>query len=120
MLPASMCRHWTCSPGRLVRHGKCWRTQSEECADSVERTPSAKNIWKPSRTRRRSPACHRPLLDIASLPEHVDIFRLADAPALLIANERLVDAVRRLELNGVFEDWRFADRLITTVPPGEQ
>jgi uncharacterized double-CXXCG motif protein len=40
-------------------------------------------------------------LDAASLPEHVDIFRLADASTLLLANERLVDAVRRLELDGV-------------------
>ncbi|HEX8434027.1 MAG TPA: double-CXXCG motif protein [Archangium sp.] len=40
-------------------------------------------------------------LDATSLPEHVDLFRLADASTLLIANERLVDAVRRLELDGV-------------------
>ncbi|HYO51252.1 double-CXXCG motif protein [Archangium sp.] len=40
-------------------------------------------------------------LDAASLPEHVDIYRLADASTLIIANERLVDAVRRLELDGV-------------------
>ncbi|WP_257460363.1 SitI6 family double-CXXCG motif immunity protein [Archangium lipolyticum] len=40
-------------------------------------------------------------LDAASLPEHVDMFRLADASTLIIANERLVDAVRRLELDGV-------------------
>jgi hypothetical protein len=41
------------------------------------------------------------VLDAASLPEHVDIFRLADASTLLIANERLVDAVRHLDLDGV-------------------
>ncbi|WP_309897625.1 double-CXXCG motif protein [Archangium sp.] len=40
-------------------------------------------------------------LDAASLPEHVDIFRLADASTIILANERLVDAVRRLELDGV-------------------
>jgi uncharacterized double-CXXCG motif protein len=40
-------------------------------------------------------------LDASSLPEHVDIFRLAAASTLIIANERLVDAVRRLELDGV-------------------
>jgi uncharacterized double-CXXCG motif protein len=40
-------------------------------------------------------------LDATSLPEHVDVFRLADASTLIIANERLVDAVRRLELDGV-------------------
>ncbi len=34
-------------------------------------------------------------------PEHVDVFRLADASTLIIANERLVDAVRRLELDGI-------------------
>ncbi|EPX59310.1 hypothetical protein D187_003214 [Cystobacter fuscus DSM 2262] len=31
----------------------------------------------------------------------MDIFRLADASTRIIANERLVDAVRRLELDGV-------------------
>ena len=40
-------------------------------------------------------------LDAASLPRHVDIFRLADASTRIIANERLVYAVRRLELDGV-------------------
>ncbi|MFY0562519.1 double-CXXCG motif protein [Archangium lansingense] len=40
-------------------------------------------------------------LNASSLPEHVDIFRLADASTLIIANERFVDAVRRLELDGV-------------------
>ncbi|OJH42830.1 hypothetical protein BON30_00365 [Cystobacter ferrugineus] len=40
-------------------------------------------------------------LDASSLPPHVDIFRLADASTLIIANERLVDAVHRLELDGV-------------------
>lgn len=34
-------------------------------------------------------------------PEHVDVFRLADASTLISANERLVDAMRRLELDGV-------------------
>ena len=44
-------------------------------------------------------------LDTASLPKHVDIFRLADASTRIIANERLVEAVRRLELDGVvFKD----------------
>jgi len=40
-------------------------------------------------------------LDAASLPEHVDVFRLADASTLTIANERLVESVRRLALDGV-------------------
>jgi hypothetical protein len=31
----------------------------------------------------------------------VDIFRLAAASTLIIANDRLVDAVRRLQLDGV-------------------
>lgn len=40
-------------------------------------------------------------LDATSLPENLDVFRLADASTLIIASERLVDAVRRLELDGV-------------------
>lgn len=40
-------------------------------------------------------------LDAASLPEHVDIFRLTDWPTLIFATERFVEAVRHLELDGV-------------------
>lgn len=40
-------------------------------------------------------------LDAASLPEHVDVFRLSDWPTLIIATERLVEVVRQLELEGV-------------------
>ncbi len=38
-------------------------------------------------------------LDAASLPEHLDVFRLLDST--IIVNERLVDAVKRLDLDGV-------------------
>jgi uncharacterized double-CXXCG motif protein len=41
------------------------------------------------------------ILAAASLPEDLDVFRLADWSTLIIANERMVDAVRRLELDGV-------------------
>jgi len=40
-------------------------------------------------------------LDAASLPAHLDVFRLSDWPTLIIATERMVDAVKRLELDGV-------------------
>lgn len=39
-------------------------------------------------------------LDAASLPRDVDVFRLSDWPTLIIATERMVEAVRRLELDG--------------------
>jgi uncharacterized double-CXXCG motif protein len=42
-----------------------------------------------------------PILATASLPEDLDVFRLTDWSTLIIASERLVDAVRRLELDGV-------------------
>ncbi|WP_257463226.1 SitI6 family double-CXXCG motif immunity protein [Archangium lipolyticum] len=42
-----------------------------------------------------------PILATASLPEDLDVFRLADWSTLIIASERLVDAVKRLELDGV-------------------
>lgn len=42
-----------------------------------------------------------PVLDAASLPEHVDLFRLADWTTWIVASEHLVEAVRRLELDGV-------------------
>jgi uncharacterized double-CXXCG motif protein len=43
----------------------------------------------------------RILLDAASLPEHIDVFRFRDWPGCIIANERMVEAVMRLELDGV-------------------
>jgi uncharacterized double-CXXCG motif protein len=46
-----------------------------------------------------------PVLAGASLPEALDVFRLADASSLLIASARLVEAVGRLELDGlVFQE----------------
>jgi hypothetical protein len=41
------------------------------------------------------------LLDAASLPENIDVFRLRQGWTNIIASERLVDAVRRLALDGV-------------------
>jgi uncharacterized double-CXXCG motif protein len=40
-------------------------------------------------------------LDAGSLPEDVDVFRLANWPTFIVATERMVDAVQRLELDGV-------------------
>jgi len=40
-------------------------------------------------------------LAAATLPRHVDIFRLRDFPTLVIATERTVEAVHRLGLDGV-------------------
>lgn len=40
-------------------------------------------------------------LAAASLPEDVDVFRFLDAPGFIIASERMVDSVNRLELDGV-------------------
>jgi uncharacterized double-CXXCG motif protein len=40
-------------------------------------------------------------LEATSLPEHLDVFRLTDWPTLIFATERWVDAVKRLELDGV-------------------
>jgi uncharacterized double-CXXCG motif protein len=40
-------------------------------------------------------------LEATSLPEHLDVFRLVDFPTQIIATERMVDAVKRLELDGV-------------------
>jgi uncharacterized double-CXXCG motif protein len=41
------------------------------------------------------------ILDAASLPREQDLFRLADFESTFICTERFVDAVRRLELDGV-------------------
>jgi uncharacterized double-CXXCG motif protein len=41
------------------------------------------------------------ILAAASLPEDLDVFRLADWSGLIIASQRMVDAVTRLELDGV-------------------
>ncbi|MCP3137238.1 SitI6 family double-CXXCG motif immunity protein [Pyxidicoccus xibeiensis] len=42
-----------------------------------------------------------PILDAATLPGEVDLFRLAGWSSLIIATERFVDAVKRLGLDGV-------------------
>lgn len=42
-----------------------------------------------------------PILAAASLPISMDIFRLADWSSMIITTERMVDAVTRLELDGV-------------------
>ena len=41
------------------------------------------------------------VLDAASLPEDVDVFRMRDAWTVILVTERFVDAVKRLELDGV-------------------
>ncbi|WP_426755604.1 double-CXXCG motif protein [Myxococcus sp. Y35] len=41
------------------------------------------------------------ILDAATLPTTTDVFRLADWPTLILATQRFVDTVRRLELDGV-------------------
>jgi uncharacterized double-CXXCG motif protein len=41
-----------------------------------------------------------PILDAASLPTHTDLFQLSDFETIFIATERLVEAVRRLGLEG--------------------
>ncbi len=43
----------------------------------------------------------QPILEAASLPTHVDLFRLASFLTLIIGNERFVDTVRRLDLGGI-------------------
>lgn len=41
------------------------------------------------------------ILDGTSLPGHLDLFRLAQGWTLIVASERLVEAARQLELDGV-------------------
>jgi uncharacterized double-CXXCG motif protein len=66
----------------------------------------------PSCTPERPPPCPRCgrdsftlpddlILDAASLPTDTDLFRLSDFETVFIATERFVEAVRRLELEGV-------------------
>jgi len=38
----------------------------------------------------------KPILDRASLPEHLDLFRLANFTTVIVASERLVEAIHRL------------------------
>jgi len=63
----------------------------------------------PPGTRPPCPRCGRlgaPLpddliLDAATLPSHVDLFRLADYSQVIVCTERFVDACKRLGLDGV-------------------
>lgn len=41
------------------------------------------------------------ILTAGSLPTDLDVFRLVDSPNVIVASERMVEAVRRLELDGV-------------------
>ncbi|SEL46676.1 Myxococcus xanthus double-CXXCG motif paralogous family [Stigmatella aurantiaca] len=41
------------------------------------------------------------ILTAGALPTEVDIFRLADSPNVIVASERMVEAVRSLKLDGV-------------------
>jgi uncharacterized double-CXXCG motif protein len=41
------------------------------------------------------------ILDAASLPEDLDVFRMADASTVILVTERFVDTAKRLELDGV-------------------
>lgn len=41
------------------------------------------------------------VLTAGSLPTDLDVFRLVDSPNVIVASERMVDAVRSLELDGV-------------------
>lgn len=68
----------------------------------------------PPEQRRPCPRCGRlgfqlpeaPLLEAASLPQEVDVFRLASFPTVLVASERFVEGVRRLwpEANPEFRE----------------
>jgi len=42
-----------------------------------------------------------PILDAASLPSKLDLFRVGNFATMLIGTERFVEAVRRLELDGI-------------------
>jgi uncharacterized double-CXXCG motif protein len=41
------------------------------------------------------------VLDAASLPEHLDVFRMKDLWGVILVTERFVDTAKRLELDGV-------------------
>jgi uncharacterized double-CXXCG motif protein len=66
-----------------------------ECIPPDERTPCARcGRWGFTLPKER-------LLDRASLPEHLDLFRLIDASVVIVASERLVDAIHHLGLEEV-------------------
>ncbi len=63
-----------------------------------------KNLEPPCPTCGRDKGYSLPqplILAATSLPEDLDVFRLADWSGLIIANQLMVDVVRRLELDGV-------------------
>jgi len=43
----------------------------------------------------------QPILDAASLPTELDLFRVGNFATMIIGTERFMDAVRRLELDGI-------------------
>ncbi len=66
-----------------------------DCIPPDKRTPCAKcGRWGFSLPK-------EPLLDTASLPTHLDLFRLANFTTVIVATERFVDTVRRLQFEEV-------------------
>lgn len=44
---------------------------------------------------------NKPVLDVTTIPSHVDVFRLEDMTTLIICTKRFADACKRLGLDGV-------------------
>jgi hypothetical protein len=42
-----------------------------------------------------------PLLDLSSLPTHLDLFRLVDFSTVIVCTERFVNTCQRLKVDGV-------------------
>jgi uncharacterized double-CXXCG motif protein len=76
---------------QLVAHGQL----HPDCLP-VDRKPPCSSC---GRTGVSLPATY--WLDAASLPEQLDVFRLADFPTQIIATERMADTVKNLGLDGV-------------------
>ena len=66
-----------------------------DCLPSDKRTPCVRcGRWGFTLPEHR-------LLDKATLPEHLDLFRLFNAPVVIVASERLVEAIHHLGLEEV-------------------
>jgi uncharacterized double-CXXCG motif protein len=66
-----------------------------DCIPPAEREPCAKC------GRLSFSLPQEPILDAATLPNHLDVFRLANFTTLIVASERFVDTVRRLQFEEI-------------------
>lgn len=83
------------APELLELQLEAWGQLHLDCLPLARRVPCARCGGGGSKLP------EQPILDAASVPVEVDLFRLSDFRGMMVASQRLVEAVRQLGLDGV-------------------